>query len=107
MFRRFAPALAIASVFVGGTVVVMRSTQTQATLVADGALPVLARPYPIEQVVAHRGPNRSMAVLAKGDRVRVHGVGHEKDFAYYEVVLPDGRTGYVIHRDGALHVLRD
>jgi Bacterial SH3 domain len=74
------------------------------TLVADDTVTVLEKPSPLDYPSTHPIPNSVIATLAKGQRVKVKGDGYEKDFRWYEVVLSDGRRGYVIRGVNPFHL---
>lgn len=74
------------------------------TLVADGPVTVLENPYPSGYPSTNPMPNSIVATLPAGERVKVKSVGYGKDFKYYKVALPAGRSGYVIFGDGPFHI---
>lgn len=73
-------------------------------LVADGQVTVMENPYPADYPNTNPKPNSVVATLPAGQRVKVMGEGYGKDFKYYKVALPAGRSGYVIYGDGPFHV---
>lgn len=72
-------------------------------IVADVPLDVLERPSPMGFPSSSPVPNRVLETVPVGGKLRVTGRDYEKDYMYYRVKLPDGRTGFVIGRVGALH----
>ncbi len=84
----------------------MACTSSPVALVADDTVAVMEKPSPADYPSTNPIPNTVIATLAKGERVSVKGTGYGKDFMFYEVVLPDGRRGYVIYGTGSFHVRR-
>lgn len=73
-------------------------TSSPSTLVADDTVAVMEKPSPADYPSTNPIPNTVIAMLAKGERIKVKDTGYNKDFMYHEVVLPDGRRRYVIGR---------
>lgn len=81
-------------------------SQAPAKIVADAPLDVLEHPSPLDYPSTGPFPNSILQRVAPGDQLVVVAKANEKDFMYYRVKLPSGRTGYVIARAGALHEAR-
>jgi len=80
------------------------SCTSSTVLVADDAVAVLAQPSPLGYPSSNPIPNSTLATLSKGQRVKITDTRYMKDFMYHEVILADGRRGYVIYKAGSFHV---
>ena len=74
------------------------------SIVAEGPVPVLEKPYPIGYPSSGPLPNSIVGTLGAGTRVRVRREGYGKDFKYYEVAIPGGDIGFVIVGTAPFHV---
>ena len=72
-------------------------------IVADAPLQVLEKPSPLDYPSTSPLPNKLLETVPAGSRLLVTDRDYEKDYMYYRVKLPDGRTGFVIGRVGVLH----
>ena len=72
-------------------------------IIADAPLQVLENASPLDYPSTNPRPNKVLDTVPVGGRLLVIGREYEKDYMYYRVELPDGRTGFVIGRVGAFH----
>ncbi|HRB82292.1 MAG TPA: hypothetical protein PK614_08540 [Nitrospira sp.] len=88
----------------------MVSCHSKDFAIVDGDVNVLENPLPLSfsESKTYANPpatlpaNRIVAVLRKGQTIELLGRKYGKDFLAYEVQLPDGRRGYLIHGDSFL-----
>jgi hypothetical protein len=89
----------LATVVALGATLDLLACTSSSVLVADETVPVFSRnpsSYPIQ--------NSTLTTLSKGQRVKIKDTRYAKDFMYHEVILADGRHGYVIYMAGSFHV---
>lgn len=73
-------------------------------VITENHIDVLKEPYPLNYPSTKPRPNTVIAVLKKGERVKVINYRYGKDYMVYKIKLQDGRNGYVIYKKDAFRV---